>query len=178
MATLRVDTLRFHFHPNTAASKFDEWNHYRSRLQPSPRDAKAVDIVAAAITRLQPPYCWLIEVKDFRVRRGAPGAKNCAALPEEVIRKALDTISGLKDAASGATTTSEKDFAQLAVRANQARIVLHMETAHGKNRLFPEVPTPANVLQKLRQLAKNVDPNPLVLSKRTTARAKVPWKVT
>lgn len=57
------------------------------------------------------------------------------------------------------------------------RVVLHLEPHLGPHTaLFPGG-FEASVLQKLRQLVKTIDPNPLVLNIATTAKAAVPWTV-
>jgi hypothetical protein len=55
--------------------------------------------------------------------------------------------------------------------------VLHLEPYAGDtSTLFPSG-FAASVLQKLKQLVKNTDPNPLVLNIANTPAAGVPWIV-
>lgn len=177
MATLVVDNLAFSFHGNHLATKYDDWLHYR-RFGPA-AGMKAVDAVAIRQTTI-PPYCWLVEAKDFRAIRGEPGDKNLIALPAMVASKALDSWTGLEAAAcSDKAEASEREFAQLARRARRVRVVLHMEPYVGTTTtLFPLNPSPASIQQKLKQLVGKLDSNPLVLTIETTAKAGVPWTVT
>jgi hypothetical protein len=136
-----------------------------------------MDAVAVQRTT-DPPDCWLIEAKDFRFVRGIPNEKNGALLPDTVASKARDTLEGLKDAALNAEVEHERALAQLARKAARVRVVLHLEPYTGApSKLFPVNPNPANIQQKLKQLTRDLDPNPLVLSISTTAKANVPWTV-
>jgi hypothetical protein len=175
MATFRVNNLAFSFRSNIRASKYDDWAHHRAVLMIAGK--KAVDLVA--IRRTTPSrVCWLIEAKDFRLLSGAPGDKNVFDLPRTVAQKAVDTWTGLEDAASNAANFDERHFADLARSASEVRVVLHMEPyAGGHSKLFPRIPNPANVLQKLKQFIVHLDATPLVLSIATTAQSGVPWSV-
>lgn len=96
------------------------------------------------------------------------------------MRKAADTLFGLRDAAVSAEVAGEQDSAVEAIGHAPNRVVLHMEPFRGPSRLFPEQPTRSNVLQKMKQLLKaypELDQNPLVLDLKSTPRAKVPWTV-
>lgn len=161
MPTIREQQLSFSFPPSFRLARYETWHPYKEVLRP--RATKAVDIVAFR-RRNPPPPLWLIEVKDFRELRGGPGEKNDRKnLPANVVRKAADTLFGLRDAAVSAEV-----------------VVLHMEPFRGPSRLFPEQPTRSNVLQKMKQLLKaypDLDQNPLVLDLKSTPRAKVPWTV-
>ena len=138
---------------------------------------KAVDLVAIRRTS-PPPDCWLIEAKDFRLLRGVPGDKNVADLPKTVASKAIDTWSGLKDTALNAADADERELASVARTASRVRVVLHLEPYTGaRSRLFPEIPSPANILQKLKPLVRELDVEPLVLSIATTVKFDVPWSV-
>ncbi|MGO9810761.1 MAG: hypothetical protein ACLP53_08225, partial [Isosphaeraceae bacterium] len=55
------------------------------------------------------------------------------------------------------------------------RIVLHLEQPSNPSKLFPRAITPANVLQRLKQLVRSVDPHPQVSE---IARPdSLPWSV-
>jgi hypothetical protein len=175
VATFKVDNLVFSFQRNISASKYDESDHHRQVLMPTGK--KAVDLVAVRRTAL-PPDCWLVEAKDFRLIRGTPGDKNVADLPATVASKAADTWDGLRDAASQATNAGEKQLASLARTAARVRVVLHLEPyTGGPSKLFPKNPSPASIQQKLKQLVRDLDPRPLVLTMATTAKSEVPWTV-
>jgi hypothetical protein len=160
-----------------ACSRYDDWQHYRDVLQPT--DKKAVDVVAARFMN-RPPECWLIEVKDFRQIRGSPGQKNEASeLPATVADKVFDTIAGLTDAAANAEDADEKAHASRARRASRTVVVLHLEVA-SPSKLFPRVPNPANIHQKLRAILSsravgNLDPDPVVAS--MARPSGLPWRV-
>jgi hypothetical protein len=56
------------------------------------------------------------------------------------------------------------------------RVVLHLEQPATHSKLFPRAIDPANVLMKLRQLVKAIDPHPLVVE--THQMASLSWSVT
>lgn len=178
MPTIREQRLSFSFPPSFLLAKYEAWHHYRHVRQPL--GEKAVDIVAFR-RRNRPTPLWLIEVKDFRDLTGEPGAKNNRSnLPANVIQKAADTLSGLRDAALSAEVVDERAFAAEALQHSPNRVALNMEPFRGPSRLFPEQPARSNVLQKMKQLLKahpELDPHPQVLSTANTKGARVPWTV-
>ena len=142
-----------------SAVKYDDWSFYRKQFQRVAGGTRAMDILA-----LSPAGdLWMIEAKDYRRNRRDPGK---GPLPMEVARKARDTLAGLL-AASANAVGDERDFARVAVRAKRIRVVLHVEQATNRSRLFPTVCDPADVRQKLRQLVRGVDPHPVVMSTET-----------
>lgn len=177
MPTIKVDHLAFSFPTNHAASAYDRWEHYLKVLQP--RNLKGVDIVAARVTT-KPPVAWLLEVKDFRFLRAEPGEKNLGNLPQTVVAKAADTLTGLAHAATGAAIPEERQQAQRLSIAGERRVVLHLEP-HPAPPPFVRVPNAANVAQKIRQLLREaghgITGQPLVLNRANTARARMPWTV-
>ena len=174
MALVMVDRLRFDFDRNVAAAKYDEWTYYRETIQP--RDnAKALDIVALRRKDV-PATVWLIEAKDFRVLRGVPKPSNISGLVPDVSQKVRDTLAGLEEAASKAEGR-ERDHSKRAIAARKRRVILHIEPYVGPaTKIFPR-DFPAKVLEKLKQLVRDIDPNPRVLEIATTANANVPWAV-
>ncbi len=172
MATTNVDGLYFSFHPNYAVQKYDEWQHFRKVVRPA--DKAAVDLVAFRISA-NADVVWLIEAKDFR-RQSGEQDKSGVGLPAHTARKMRETLEGLADAAANALITEERDHASKAV-ARTPRVVLHLEP------FDPETPTKMYrhpiplVLQKLKQLLKDIDPNPLFLTIATTPKYGVPWTV-
>lgn len=182
MPTIQEGSLRFSFPSNFATTGYDRSHHYRDVRQKL--DESAVDIVAFR-HRNRPPDLWLLEVKDFRDLRGEPGAKNDRAkLPDNTVRKAADTLIGLRDAAVNAARPREREFAAKAIKRTRNRVALHLEPFKGRSKLFPEQPSPSHVFQKMKQLLQThpeLDPNPLVLSMRTIERARkyerIPWSV-
>ena len=174
MATLRVDSLHFHFWPSIAATKYDESDYYLRVLQQ--RGRKAVDVVAIEVGA-DPDPVWLIEAKDFRNIRGEPKKSNTTGLANSVFQKVNDTREGLRDAASNATDPTERQHAQRAITPTHTKIVLHLEPHQGPaSKLFPRN-LAAGVLQKLKQLVKHIDPEPKVLNIANTRKAAVPWTV-
>lgn len=178
MPTIQEGSLSFSFPSNFAAIGYDRSHHYRDVRQKL--DESAVDIVAFR-HRNRPPDLWLIEVKDFRDLRGEPGAKNDRErLSEKTVRKAADTLVGLRDAAVNAKRPNEREFAATAVKRTRNRVVLHFEPFKGAKKLFSEQPSQLNILQKMIQLLRShpeLDPKPLVVSMANTKQARVPWTV-
>ena len=174
MATLRVDSLDFHFRTSIEATKYDESTHYLTVLQQQGK--KAVDVVAIEVGA-NPDPVWLIEAKDFRNIRGEPKESNTIGLPKSVLQKVDDTCEGLRDAAINPTDLDEKQYAQRVITATHTKIVLHLEPYQGPaTKLLPRNPA-AGVLQKLKQLVKHIDPEPRVLNIENTRKAGVPWTV-
>jgi hypothetical protein len=175
MPTLQVDSLQFVFEPTVAAERYDTWRHYVAVVN-RPGFQRAVDIVA--IEPAQPPVTtWLIEAKDFRVISNPPRPSNISGLAQTVADKATHTLAGLADAAINASDPSERTHAAKAMAAPAKRVVLHLEPHTGPHSaLFPSG-FPASVLQRLKQLVKAIDSNPLVLDIAHTQAAGVPWTV-
>lgn len=162
MPVLQVDALTFTFSGTVAAESYDHWQHYTNVWNTAGRPQKAVDVVAVESPAL-PTVTWLIEAKDFRTITYPPRPSHIAGLPQTVADKVRDTLGGLADAAVNAALTSERHHAVMAVAAATRRVVLHLEPHVGSHsKLFP-AGFAASVLQKLRQLVKATDPNPLVL---------------
>lgn len=174
MATLRIDTLSFHFRPNVDAVKYDESRHYIDVIRLAGK--RAVDVVAVEQGHA-PRKAWAIEVKDYRVINGPPKDFAPSEIANDVFRKVTDTREGLRDAAANAVDEGERSHAARVLSAPACRIVFHLEPYAGPaSRLFPRDPT-ASVHQKLKQLFKPTAPRLLVLSIVTTRRADVPWTV-
>jgi len=174
MSILQVDILQFTFEPTVAAQCYDQWQHYAA-IHNIQGGLKAMDVVA--IERDAPVVTWLIEAKDFRIITNPPRPSNLTDLPKTVAAKVTDTITGLGDAAANAVDIIERDHAQDALAAPVRRIVLHLEPPIGQHSALFPTGFPISVLQKLKQLVKVIDPNPLVLSIASTPVASVPWTV-
>jgi hypothetical protein len=172
MATLRIDTLDFHFQPEIDARKYDHSRHYIEVVRQ--KGKRAVDVVAVEMGS-NPQRSWNIEVKDYRVIQGQPKDFAPSEIAEDVFRKVSDTREGLSDAAANAADAQEKSHASRSLSAQRCQIVFHLEPYAGPaSRLFPRDPT-AGVYQKLKQLFGPTDPPLLVLKIETTRRASVPW---
>ena len=176
MPTLQVDSFLFTFAATVAAESYDQWHHYLNVWNRAGQDQKAVDVVAVE-NPAAPAISWLIEAKDFRTINYPPRPSNLAQLPETVAAKAEHTLAGLADAAANAAIALERNHAAIAIAAHTKRIVLHLEPHTGPHTALFPMGFAASVLQKLRQLVKATDPNPLVLDIANTPTADVPWIV-
>ena len=171
MPTLSVDNFQFTFEPTVTAQCYDQWQHYAA-IHNVQGGLRAVDVVA-----VEQAVTWFIEAKDFRIITNPPRRSNLTGLPQTVADKVTDTITGLGDAALNAGNATERDHARDALAAPVRRIVLHLEPPIGQHSaLFPTGFT-VSVLQKLKQLIRAIDQNPLVLSIANTPVAGVPWTV-
>jgi hypothetical protein len=173
--TIPVDGLLFDIKTTYDAQKYDEWDYYRSVLQPQ-KSYSAMDLVIARAQQ-SPVEVWLVEAKDFRMITRPPERSNLNGLAETVAKKVSDTLAGLRDAAGAAAQTNERRLAERALTAQKRRVVLHLEphTSH-RSKLFPSNFS-SGVLQKLRQVVGHIDLQPLVLNIANTGRAGVPWRV-
>ena len=175
MATLQVDALQFTFAPLVAAQIYDTWQHYVAVWNRG-GGQKAMDLVAIENTAT-PMTTWLIEAKDFRVITSPPNPSNVTGLAQTVADKAADTLAGLADAAVHAVVASEKGHAASSLAVPAKRVVLHLEPHTGNHTALFPAGFSASVYQKLKQLVRAIDPNPLVLNIANTPVAGVPWSV-
>lgn len=168
MTTIQEDLLRFHFHADDNATKYDDWSFYRNQFQNGcGTDNKAVDMICVTQTQT-----WLIEVKDYRWH--ARTKPSC--ISDEVAQKVRDTLACLVAAQLNANDPEEQRFAQSALRKSQWRVVLHLEQPPVQNRLWPQAINPAGVLAKLKRRLKAIDPHPIVMDRHSTR--PLPWRVT
>jgi hypothetical protein len=168
MSTISVGALRFTFEDDWQASKYDDWSFYRNRFQRIRSEVKAIDILAIAADRT----VWFIEVKDYR---RYPRTKP-VDLADEVAHKVFDTLAGLLPARVNGDAHGETAIAKAALNGGALRVVLHLEQPSTHSKLFPRAIDPANVLMKLKQLVKPIDPHPLVVE--TSRMASLTWTVT
>lgn len=146
--------LNFTFKQGTEASKYDDWVFYRNQFNSAFGGTKAVDIICVD-TRT----AWLIEIKDYRLHaRTKP-----QDLAAEVAQKVRDSIAGLVAAAANANDQDEKILARKLLSKRSWRIVLHLEQPVKTSKLRPKAINPADVLNKLKNLLKTIDPHPLVV---------------
>lgn len=174
MATLRVDSIDFHFQPNVDPLQYDSSTHYRTVFQKQGK--KAVDVVVVEHGGY-PRTSWLLEVKDYRVLRGQPRDFYPSEIAEDLCRKVTDTLDGLSDASVNAQDALERQHALRSASAPDRQIIFHFEPYIGNaTRLFPKG-VAASVLQRLKQ-------NPLfgraglplkMLKIDNTRSAGVPW---
>lgn len=174
MPTLQEGGLQFNFYPSHEVLKYDASRHFCEVMRL--RHRKGADFTAKK-AGAHPQILWIIEVKDFRTLTREPRQNNLRNLAQTVFEKVIDTRDGLADAAIHALDAGEKKFARRAAIAGRIRVVLHLEPHTGPHsRLFPGNFS-GGVLQKLRQLLRDVDPQPFVLNLASTPRANVPWSV-
>lgn len=190
MPAIPEGQLTFTFPDNWHASKFDEWTFYRtqfiracdvpcshceSRLKcaecgrQQSEGTKGVDILAIEPAKI----CWQIEIKDYRTRPLA----DFSFLADAVALKVKDTLAALVVARLAATVPFEKQQAKLALACTRFRVVLHLEQPATRSRIHPSATRQVNVLQRLRQLVKSIDPNPLVVDKGGSTGVGVGWTV-
>lgn len=170
MTHIREGSLDFYFdsecHP---VEKYDELKFYRRQFKKTCSSTKAVDFICGTDS-----IRYLIEVKDYRLHaRTKP-----SGLAEEVAQKARDTLAGLAACATNAHDPSEKRCAADFLSGNDRifRLVLHLEQPSNPTRLRPTPIDPAAIKQKLKQVAKAIDPHPLVLSQHDST-SDIPWRV-
>jgi len=168
MPTISEGDLTFTFPTNWSAWKYDDWAHYRRQFTKVCVGVKAMDVLA-----LEPNgCCWLVEVKDYRQH---PRTKTIN-LADEVAEKLRDTLAGLVSARFRANDENEREAARLALESTDIRVVLHLEQPEKPSRLYPRAINRANVLQRLKQLIKAIDPHPRVVEK--SSMVGIPWNVT
>lgn len=161
--------LTFTFAAGTEACKYDAWSFYRNQFQQGCfTDNKAVDLLCELHHS-----AWLIEVKDYRAH---PRTK-AVDLADEVAIKVRDTLAGLVAASVGANDPDERAFARRMMRAQQMRVVCHIEQPAKASRLRPRVIEPDKLKLKLRTRLKAIDAHPIVMNQSSTI-ATLPWAVT
>lgn len=164
---LQEGRLTFTFPPESTASKYDEWSHYRNQFNSAFGGTKAVDMVYA-----DAPVAWLIEVKDYREHRRT----KTIDLADEIAEKIRDTLAGLVSAQLYANDADEKQTAKTLLRCNQLRVVLHLEQPEKHSKLRPRAIDPAAVLKKLKLLIKAVDAHPCVVDQHRL-KPEMSWQV-
>ena len=118
MVDILVDGLTFTFPDSWRVSKYDEWVFYRKQFSKMWGGIKAVDLLA-----IDDQVVWLIEVKDYRRERRTKEL----SIPDEIAKKVFSTIAAILPAKANASTIDEQNFAKELVKANQLRVVLHLE---------------------------------------------------
>lgn len=191
MPTLTEGQLSFTFEDGWRAEKLDEWSYYRNQFQKlgsglrqtcskcgaelrcgACKTLKTAGLKCVDFLALDPGNCcWLIEVKDYRQQRRT----KTIALPDEIALKVRDTLAALLGATGGANDRDERSLARDAVRTFRFRVVLHLEQPAKHSKLFPRAIDPADVLQRLKQLLRSVDPHPQVCE--IGRLAQVGWSV-
>lgn len=149
------------------ASQYDTWAFYRNQFINVVNGTKAVDFIYFDSTQ---KTAWLIEVKDYR----HPDTKQVkpSELGEVVASKVRDTLAGLVAASCNANDPQEKSLAKQALKAKKLRVVLHMEQNQRRQKFI----NPADVLLKLKQMLKAIDPHPSIVHK-STLKTDMDWTV-
>jgi len=179
MPSITEKVLKFDFPDGWDASKFDDWSFYSGQFARvgdaeilckncggvaqcgqcgTKRIAgtRGIDILAVDTGSV----CWHIEIKDDRSTRQT----NFMFLADMVALKVRDTHACLVAARLDANDDSERDRAIRALACSHMRVVLHLEPPPSHRPLLSPKMQRANVLQRLKQLVKAVDPRPLVVS--------------
>lgn len=161
MLEFKEDRLIFSFPQNTVA-KYDETAFYQ-QFKRTGNGIKAVDFIYTDRTS------WFIEVKDYRkltkeIQHQPTEIEPKNILPsqlsEAVAKKVFDTLQGIeaaKDSPNSDIYYLSKIFLQKA-----KKVVLHLEqdTMYKKFRPID----PADILQQLKKLLRQVDSNPYVVN--------------
>lgn len=173
MTIIEEGDLVFAFPPDWKVEKYDSWAFYRkarSSFQGIHPGTRAVDIIA--VSGQARPTLWMIEVKDYR--------RHCRTKPsdvaEEVAGKVRDTLAGLAAARIRANVDTERDFAVMAMKVKEIRVVLHLELGQKSAKLNPTKLSRADIKQKLSQRLRCVDFRPCVIDGSSTDH--VAWNVT
>lgn len=167
MTVITEGALTFTFPARAQVYKYDEMSFYRNQFIKMADGIKAMDFVY-----LDGNTLWLIEVKDYRVHRRTKSIE----LVDEIAAKLRNTLAGLWATKCNANDDTEKQFAALAVAAQNLRVVLHLEQPRAGSKLTPGKSRNASVAQKMKQKLKSVDAHPNVVDKDTLKR-EMNWTV-
>ncbi|KKZ12508.1 MAG: hypothetical protein TE42_04390 [Candidatus Synechococcus spongiarum SP3] len=168
MIKITEGDLTFSFPTGCQVSKYDEWSFYRKQFQPIAGGSKAIDILC-----VEGDTSWLIEIKDYRQY---PRTK-AINIDDELAIKVRDTLAGLAAAAKAANEADQRELAQKALASSQWRVVLHLEQPATKQRLWPKVPDPANLLlQPITKKLKAINARPVVCHLSNIPHY-IPWTV-
>lgn len=169
MREIKVDGITFAFPAGWNTSKYDDWQYYRRHFARMEKGIKGVDLLAINPDGTE---LWLIEAKDFRREL----RKKELPLHKEIFAKVRDTLAALLPAAVNANDDSEKNFAITALTAKKIHVVFHGEQPARPSRLFPQSYTQADLLQKLKEMLRAIDPHPRVACSGNMPSA-IPWQV-
>ena len=162
MTTVTEGRLELAFDEGCSVTKYDESDFYR--YFQGINGIKALDVVC-----VKDSISWLIEITDYR-NASEPKKITANVLICEVVQKTVDTIAGL----AVATVNRQNDIHKIAasaLRANQFRVVFHLE---GLDRLNKDLQS--GLLIRLRQRLKYIDKSTAVVSAESLSE-KMPWAV-
>jgi Holliday junction resolvase len=170
-------SITFTFPDGWSASQVDDWSFYRNqfaghfdgirhcckkcRAEVSCRACQAktaLGMKCIDILAINGNIAWLIEVKDYRMHQRIKTIN----IADEIAIKVRDALAMLLAASKNANDGTEKQVAIETTNSTRLRVVLHLEQRTTTSRLFPRAIDPADVLQRLKQLLKAVDPHPIV----------------
>jgi hypothetical protein len=159
-------SITFDFPNGFVVQKLDDTTFYKKHFQSFAQGSKAVDFLAFDP---QESELWFLEVKDYRVHRRI----KTIDLFDEIVQKVLSSLACLLAMRANAVIPAEQNFAELATKNLQLKVVLHLEQPVKPSKLFPQVVDPSNVRMKLRQKVRAVD-NKAEFSSIAFCR-NVPW---
>ncbi|TWI76745.1 hypothetical protein LZ24_00366 [Desulfobotulus alkaliphilus] len=165
MRDFKEGSLTFRFPEGMRVFKYDDSTFYRKQFHAAFGGNKALDFIL-----MEKGQTWLMEVKDYRGRTRTKALD----LADELAFKVRDTLAGLTVAQNTASNGEEKELAALALAKKGFRIVLHLEQAKNHSKLFPQAVDPANLLIKMKQKLKTIDPHPRIVNQ-ARLKTELPW---
>ena len=166
---LSVDGIVFKFAENWKVSKYDDWAFYRRHFIRVHAGVKAVDLLALSPDKT----LYLIEAKDYRQKR----REKDISLAEEVVLKVCWTLAALLPARVNGAKDDESTMAHSFLKARKLCIILHLEQPPAPSKLFPQIISPANLRQKLKQSLRSIDPHPDVVETCRMGNVAGKWSV-
>lgn len=164
---LVIDGNRFEFAEGARTLVYDECTYYRKKLQ-GQASAKGVDIV---VVQSSVDTTFLVEAKDY-TRHGSD-EPTISELADTVIRKFLDTLSGLTLISRG--NTADREFAVRALALQKLRLCVAVEFSDHGNRLMPAKKKLADFKALLRRRTnKFLELKPIVTANQFPV-VSVPW---
>ncbi len=151
------------------AIKFDESTFYRKHFSQITNGIKAVDILA-----VNHEIGYLIEIKDYT----DPNTKNLTLkeLIEIVINKVISTLAAiLPMKISVNNSVIEKNFARTFLRANEIKVIVHIELPPKRRTLKQSNWDLSNLQIQLGRRLKAIDAHPKIVSK--DELPNLPWIV-
>ncbi|MBF0784226.1 hypothetical protein E4T80_01875 [Muribacter muris] len=158
MKEIIESNIRFHF-PNELAIKYDDEIFYQ-KFKSIAQGTKAIDILY-----ISNPIAWMIEVKNYQKRvinKQIIEPEQPSKLPEIIATKVRDTMAGICCLKYDNNNIDLQSFAENFLKQRKLKIVFHLEQDEAYERFRPI--DPADILQRLKVLLRNVDPNPYIVN--------------
>jgi hypothetical protein len=146
---IEVDGKGFVFPAGWQVWKYDNSTFHRRQFQNFAGGSQAVDVVAVSPDNT----LWLLKVKDYRRQRRSKTESVFA----EVAAKVRSTLAGLATARLRANKEEERSLADQGMRANNIRVVLHLDQPYHVSLLFPQIVEPKSAMQLLQIALRPVD---------------------